>query len=142
MTNLVQLISELHIPQDKRNYCLADKYEYLNRMYNNGHHYILFNNSSVFGPFPAPDVPWTISNVEKVVIYNTEVAQVLNWVKTKIIINLCHIDYRTLDVLIRIATGMLNKCNIPKDVKIILHEHMVKNLREEHNNIMLSTLPF
>lgn len=142
MNNHVQLISELHIPKSRRHFCLADKYEYLNQMYKSGHHHILYNNISVFGPFPAPDVPWTISEVEKIAIYNTEVAQLLTWIKTKIIINLCHIDHKTLDVLIRIATGMLNKCDIPKDVKIMFHEHMVKNLRAEHNNIMLSTLPF
>lgn len=142
MNNHVQLISELHIPRSRRHFCLADKYEYLNRMYKNGHQYILYNNISVFGPFPAPDVPWTISEAKQIAIYNTEIAQLLYWIKTKIIINLCYIDYKTLDVLIRIATGMLNKCNIPKDVKIMFHEHMVKNLREEHKNIMLSTLPF
>lgn len=142
MNNHVQLISELHIPKTRKHFCLADKYEYLNRMYKSGHQYILFNNISVFGPFPEPDVPWTISEAKKIAIYNTEVAQLLTWIKTRIIINLCHIDYKTLDVLIRIATGMLNKCDIPKDIKITFHDNMVRNLREEHKNIMLSTLPF
>lgn len=142
MNNHVQLINETHIPRQRKHDCLADKYEYLKQKYNEGHHYILQNNVNVFAPFPESDVPWDISEVNKIATYNPEVTKVLSWIKTRIIINLVCIDYKTLDVLIRIATGMLNKCDIPKDVKIMFHEHMIKNLREEHKNIMLSTLPF
>lgn len=144
MTNRALLISDLVIPKHTRDsFCLADKYEYLKRFYllSPANSFIL-DNREVFAPFPEPNVPWDISDVEKIIVYNKDVAKVLKWIQTKIVINLGCIDYKTLDVLIRIATGMLNKCDIPKDIKIMLHENMVKNLRAEHNNIILSTLPF
>ena len=61
---------------------------------------------------------------------------------TRIVINLSSIDYRTLHVLIRIATGMLNKCDIPKEYQIMFHDNMVKNLEDTYNEIVLSSLPF
>lgn len=121
---------------------LAKKYNYLKRMYDSGNSYILLNNVCVFGPYPRPEKSWDISEAEKVAIYNKEVQKVLTWIKTKIIINLGLLDYKTLDVLIRIATGMLNKCNIQKELQIMFHDNMVENLRSESNKIILDDLPF
>ena len=142
MHKQLTLISSYFLPERLKEATTAKKYEYLNNMYKKGQEYILLNNTSVFGPYPRPEVSWDISEVEKIAIYNPEVTKVLNWIKTKIVINLGSIDYKTLDVLIRIATGMLNKCNIPKTVQIMFHDNMVANLRKEHQEIILSDLPF
>lgn len=142
MHNQKELINSIFLPKELREVSLAEKYAYYRRMYLKGHTYILLNNINVFGPYPQPDVSWDISETEKIAIYNPEVTSVLNWIRVKIIINLGCIDYKTLDVLVRIATGMLNKCNIPKEVQIMFHDNMVENLRREHDDIMLSLLPF
>lgn len=134
------LIDEFFVPD--KNESLRDKYVSLKRLYDNGAKFILMNNTSVFGPFPKPEKAWDISELEKYAIYNPEVTKVLSWIKTRIVINLGCIEYKTLDVLIRIATGMLNKCNIPKEIQMTFHDNMVKNLVEEYNNCVLSTLPF
>ena len=142
MHKQLTLISSNFVPKNLQELNLAEKYEYLKRKYDNGHHYILLNNINVFGPFPRSHVPWDISEAEKIAIYDPEVTKVLTWIKAKIIINLASLDYKTLDVLIRIATGMLNKCNIPKEMQIMFHDNMVENLKVEHMNIISSTLPF
>jgi hypothetical protein len=108
----------------------------------NGSDFILLNNTSVFGPFPVPSVVYDISEEQKLAIYNPEVTKVLNWVNSRIVINLSYLDYKTLDVLVRIATGMLNKLDIPSETKILFHNNMVGNLRREHSEIMNSQLPF
>lgn len=121
---------------------LAEKYNSLRTAYYNGAKYVILNNVNVFGPFPKPEVPWDISRAQKIATYNPEVTKVLTWIRVNIIINLPCITYRTLDVLIRIATGMLNKCNIPEELQIMFHDNMVENLHSEHKEILLSELPF
>lgn len=119
-----------------------EKYKWFKESYNEGNAYILLNNTKVFGPYPCPQKSWDISEAEKIAIYNQEVAQALAWIKTRIVINLSCIDYKTLHVLMRIATGMLNKCDIPKELAIMFHDNMVENLTREHTNVVLSELPF
>lgn len=132
---------DFFIPPEIKSKNLREQYEYIVQFHQE-HPEIPLVTTVIFGPYPLPLVPWDISEEEKVVIYNKEVHKVLNWITTRIIINLSRLDYKTLDVLIRIATGMLNKCNIPKNLQIDLHTNMVENLRKEHNKIMLSDLPF
>ena len=114
----------------------------LKKMFNDGHEYVILNNVNVFGPFPEPEVPWDISEAQKIAIYNPEVTKVLRWVMRNMVIYLPDLRYKTLDVLIRIATGMLNKCDIPNEIKILFHDNMVKNLRSVSAQIVLSELPF
>ena len=121
---------------------VADKYRYFKTKYEKGDKFILLNNNRVFGPLPRGSCPWDISVYEKMVIYDSEVANALNWVNKNIVINISCIDYKTLYVLIRIATGMLNKCNIPKDLQIMLHDNMVRNLKSAYNDCIISDLPF
>lgn len=142
MDKRLQLISDRYLPVFMEECSTKQKYDYLHSLYNAGGHHILLFERAVFGPFPKPSVPWDISVAEKIAIYDPEVKQVLDWVNTKIVINLAEIDDRTLGVLIRIATGMLNKCNIPKCMQIMFHDNMVKNLREEQSIIVCSELPF
>lgn len=142
MHSQLNLIDNIFIPQHMREKNIAEKYEYLRKLYLSGNTNILLNNVSVFAPFPRPEVPWDISEAQKIAIYDPEVTKVLTWIKTKIVINLSRIDYKTMGVLVRIATGMLNKCNIPKCVQIMFHDNMVKNLREEHDAVIMADLPF
>ena len=130
------------LPASLRDAPLLKQYEYFKKMYTLGHTYILLNDVSVFAPYPKPNVSWDISEFQKIATYNPEVTKVLTWIKTRIIINLAHIDYRTMGVLVRIATGMLNKCDIPKEAKIMFHDNMVKNLDAEYYQICTSELPF
>lgn len=134
-----RLINDEFAPKFNSTY---EKYKYFKQEYEKGHTYILLNNVRIFGPFPKPAVPWDISEEEKIAIYNPEVTKVLTWIKTRIVINLASIDYKTVDVLIRIATGMLEKTHIPKETKILFHDNMVENLRQKQTEIILSSLPF
>lgn len=134
------LFDEFYLPPDLRSATIADKYRYFSK---NGKDYMLLFNVEVFGPFPESNVPWDISDAQKIAIYNPEVTKVLTWIKTNIIRKLGQIDYKTLDVLVRIATGMLNKCStVPKEIKIMFHDNMAWNLRTAYYDIMASELPF
>ena len=142
LTNKELLIDGFFLPDNMSSKSVADKYRYLKTRYEKGDTFILFNNNKVFGPFPRGSCPWDISVYEKMAKYDPEVANALNWVNKNIVINISCIDYRTLYVLIRIATGMLNKCNIPKDLQIMLHDNVVRNLKSAHNDCIMSDLPF
>jgi len=132
---------DFFIPFEMKDASLREKYDFLHDFHID-HPEIPLVFTNVFGPFPPPCVPWDISEEEKVVIYNKNVNEVLKWITYNIVVNLSIINYKTLDVLIRIATGMLNKCDIPKELQIMLHDNMVENLRTEHSNTLTSDLPF
>lgn len=134
------LFDEGHLPRELRAATYAEQYRYLNSRKKDT--WVLQNNIRVFEPLPDGDVPWDISEAAKIATYNPEVTSVLKWIKTNIIFDLAVLDYRTLGVLIRIATGMLNKCDIPIEYKIMYHDNMAWNLRNAHNDIVLSDLPF
>lgn len=142
MDKQIRLISSAHLPPFMEDCSTRQKYKYLQAAYDAGGKYIMLNNVRVFGPFPKPSVPWDISVAEKIAIYDPEVKNVINWVNTKIVINLASLDIETVLVLIRIATCMLNKCNIPKCMQIMFHDNMAENLRAEHALIVTSELPF
>ena len=142
MHKQVRLIDNFFIPKELEEATTMEKYVYLNNLYKSGKHHILLNNARVFGPYPKPNVPWDISEVQKIATYNPEVTSVLNWINTNIVIQLSGITYKTKDVLVRIATGMLNKCDIPKEVQIMFHDNMVENLKVELEDIIQSDLPF
>ena len=117
---------------------LYKQYEYL--FEHQGIYWYHFRD--VFGPFPQPIAVWDISEEEKLFLTNRDLENVLIWINKNIIVRLSKIDETTLGVLIRIATGMLNKVDIPKELSITLHNNMVENLKEEHKNMLLSQLPF
>lgn len=142
MHKQVRLIDNFFIPKELEEATTMEKYVYLNNLYKSGKRHILLNNVRVFGPYPKPNVPWDISEVQKIATYNPEVTFVLNWINTNIVIQLSGITYKTKDVLVRIATGMLNKCDIPKEVQIMFHDNMVENLKVELEDIIQSDLPF
>ena len=120
---------------------LSDKYKFLYKLYKEGNYWVILNTRNCFGPFPSPEVPWDISNVEKLCL-RKDVSKVIQWINSNIIIRLPELNYVTIGVLIRIATSMLNKCNIPKEVNIMFHENLVVNVRKEYNKLINEQLPF
>ena len=75
-------------------------------------------------------------------ISHSDVEAVLFWIYENIILKLNSLTYITLDVLIRISTGMLNKCCIEKDLKMQFHDQIVQKIREDFCAEMLKELPF
>lgn len=75
-------------------------------------------------------------------ISHPDVEAVFIWTYENIILKLNSLTYITLDVLIRISTGMLNKCCIEKDLKIQFHDQIVRKIREDFCAEMLKELPF
>lgn len=74
-----------------------------------------------------------------------DVHKFIHWVNKKIVLRIGQYEYesiKTYDVLLRIATGMLNKLDLPKEEKIEMHDNMVKNVHRELNNVMFQSLPF
>lgn len=126
---------------------LQDQYNQQYDIYHNGGYWILQNNINVFGPYPKNDhVPWDISDIQKVAQSN-KLKDVLKWINTNIVLRLGKIDrgnvtLTTYGVLLRIATGMLNKTNIPPEYKTIFHANMVQNIKHELNEIIEESLPF
>lgn len=121
---------------------LSEKYMLLRQKYENGETHIISCERAVFEPFPKPSVPWDISELEKEVVYDPKLRKLRIWVYKNIILQLDLLNHNSIGVLIRIATGMLNKTDIPKGDKLILHEHMVKNIRDEYFKIITESLPF
>lgn len=136
------LVDDFFIPQRLKDATPAEKYEYVRFMYLNGHKYVIQNNISVFAPFPGKHKVGDITDLEKLVIYNPELSNLNKWIMSRIVINLGRLDYRTRGVLVRIATGMLNKIDIPKRYAVILHTNMCDNIESESTNCVLSELPF
>ena len=52
------------------------------------------------------------------------------------------IDYETIGVLLRIATGMLFKCNLSKDLKIELNNNIIRNINAAYVMQLSNELPF
>lgn len=75
-------------------------------------------------------------------IHHKDVESVLIWIYENIVINLKDLTYITLNVLIRISTGLLNKCNLDKNLKIQLHLQLVKKIQERFCYEMNKDLPF
>ena len=71
-----------------------------------------------------------------------DLCNICDWIEINIYGNLEFIDYRTLDVLIRISTGMLYKCNISKQDASILHHNLVANAKNAHFELNSKDLPF
>lgn len=57
-----------------------------------------------------------------------DVHDVLWWICKNIICQLNIDNHVTRDVKIRIATGMLNKTNIPHNINVYYHDNMIRNI--------------
>ena len=114
---------------------IADKYKDL--FITKGRDFCHFERE-FFGPFRDEKSVC----VENLLLTKYDLINLRHWIIDNIVIKFYSLDYKTLDVLIRIATGMLNKCDISKEDKIFLHNNLVWNLRAEHSKLILSELPF
>lgn len=75
-------------------------------------------------------------------IRHKDVEQVLIWIYENIIINLKDLTYITLNVLIRISTGLLDKCDLDKDLKIQIHLQLVRKIQKDYCDLIFKDLPF
>lgn len=57
-----------------------------------------------------------------------DVRDVLLWVCKNVICQINIDNHKTLDVKLRIATGMLNKTNIPHHINMYYHDNMIRNI--------------
>lgn len=129
---------------------LTKKYNACKKLYDNGCDFVCQYNRSIFGPYPKNEkCPWNISYEESLTLSNRQVYNLILWIEKNIIINLGTMldnnygfDYRTTNVRLRIATGMLNKIDIPKEIKIMYHDNMVNNIHHEIQLIADEELPF
>ena len=74
--------------------------------------------------------------------WQQDVHRVITWANKNIIIKIGSISYREIEVLIRIFTGMLNKCKGDKEILLELHSNFVKNVEREQKLIVFEDLPF
>lgn len=108
---------------------IAEQYNWLLRVYSQDQ--FMLDDTSVFGV----ELRCMSKNVRKFV----------HWVNLKIVLKLGRYEYessKTYDVLLRIATGMLNKLDLPDNIKLIMHDNMTRNIHKELDNIVMETLPF
>ena len=75
-------------------------------------------------------------------IWNTDIIKAVEWANRNIILNLGLHNYRTIEVMTRIFTGMLYKCDVDKEILIKIHDNFVRNVREEHYKLINEDLPF
>lgn len=79
-------------------------------------------------------------------ILQKDLRSTLNWINKNIVLNLpVYVYYpgpKTLGVLLRIATGMINKLDLPEEVKQEIHINVVRNIERECRILELEDLPF
>ena len=108
---------------------IAEQYNWLLRVYSQDQ--FMLDDSSVFGV--------------ELFCMSKDVRKFVHWVNLKIVLKLGRREYessKTYNVLLRIATGMLNKLDLPNNVKLIMHDNMTRNIHKELDNIIMETLPF
>lgn len=70
----------------------------------------------------------------------------LNWINKNIVLQLPQYIYypntKTLNVVLRIATGMINKLDLPDEIKQEMHMNMINNIEREIRFLDLENLPF
>lgn len=110
---------------------LARKYDYLREVIHADRFSLL--DQSVISPMKFNLMP-------------SDVQKLITWINTKIVLNLPgFLNYpgnKTFEVLLRIATGMINKLDIPEIMKQQMHTNMIKNLRTELYVVDADLLPF
>lgn len=108
---------------------IAEQYNWLLRVYSQDQ--FMLDDTSVFGV--------------ELRCMSKDVRKFVHWVNLKIVLKLGQHEYessKTYNVLLRIATGMLNKLDLPNNVKLIMHDNMTRNIHKELDNIIMETLPF
>ena len=108
---------------------IAEQYNWLLRVYSQDQ--FMLDDTSVFGV--------------ELRCMSKDVRKFVHWVNLKIVLKLGRYEYessKTYNVLLRIATGMLNKLDLPSNIKLIMHNNMTRNIHKELDNIVMETLPF
>ena len=120
-----------YFPRTKREYIVSrEGYDYCVHCFKKGHYNQLYK--------------WNVTIPAKYaeVMKNEDFTEILAWVHEKIIFDIEDMTYITLNVLIRILTGLLNKCNIEMNTKIELHDIIVSQLRNRKFYLVDKDLPF
>lgn len=113
------------------NKTLAEQYMWLNQN-KDWDHYILDSQGVI--------APLCFGLMQK------DLRSTINWINKNIVLNLPNYmpwpGLKTLGVLLRIATGMINKLDLPDDVKRKIHVNMINNVEQEYRRLDTESLPF
>jgi hypothetical protein len=112
-------------------------YNQLRIAYNQGAKGIL-DCTRMFQPYSEQDEDYITYEIWS----NPELAKIVQWVNKKITLELGKLDYRAINVRLRIATGMLNKLDLPKKLHMDIHFYLSHNVGRELSLINTEDLPF
>jgi hypothetical protein len=68
--------------------------------------------------------------------------KLVEWVNYNIVRTIDIDNLKTINVKLRIATGMLNKIDLDQISKIEIHSNLTRNIHTEYYAILESELPF
>lgn len=110
---------------------LSDVYKFVHKTMNQNR-YSIAECQACIEPFPREQS-----------LVNKDIRRWLKWVNYNIVIQLGEVDFTTLGVKLRIATGMLNRIESLTDLeKIQIHSNLTRNVNEEFYRIFDENLPF
>lgn len=126
------LIDHIFTIKDKNN-SLRDRYELLLPFVKQHSHLVAINRYETFGPYP----PTFITNHMFAEMWDFN-----QWILGNILCELGRASYLTIGVLLRIATSKLNKIDLTKEEKLLIHTNMIRNIWNEFYRIENEGLPF
>ena len=126
------LIDHIFTTKDKNN-SLRDRYELLLPFVKQHSHLVAINRYETFGPYP----PTFITNHVFAEMWDFN-----QWILGNILCELGRASYLTIGVLLRIATSKLNKLDLTKEEKLLIHTNMTRNIWNEFYRIENEELPF
>lgn len=126
------LIDHIFTIKDKNN-SLRNRYELLLPFVMKHSHLVAINRYETFGPYP----PTFITNHVFAEMWDFN-----QWILENILCELGRANYLTIGVLLRIATSKLNKLDLTKEEKLLIHTNMTRNIWNEFYRIENEELPF
>ena len=126
------LIDHIFTIKDKNN-SLRDRYTLLLSLVKQHSHLVTINLNETFGPYP----PTFITNHMFAEMWDFN-----QWILGNILCELGRASYLTIGVLLRIATSKLNKLDLTKEEKLLIHTNMTRNIWNEFYRIENEELPF
>jgi hypothetical protein len=118
----------------------TEVYDKLRSTYNQGAEYLL-DNVEMFAQHDEAE-----DDVIYEICINPDLRRIVKWVNKKLVLQLGIIDYRTIGVRLRIATGMINKLvhekKLSEKTGMLIHFSLVSNLNREISAINTQDLPF
>lgn len=126
------LIDHIFTIKDKNN-SLRNRYELLLPFVKKHSHLVAINRYETFGPYP----PTFITNHMFAEMWDFN-----QWILGNILCELGRASYLTIGVLLRIATSKLNKLDLTKEEKLLIHTNMTRNIWNEFYRIENEELPF